>query len=238
MSSARRADSPRPNQRALAAADARHRILEATVECIVRDGLANVRMAAIAEEAGVSSGLLHYHFDTKEQLFVEVLNHAHHASASLSEQALAGAGDHPAQRLSAFLERCLPSNARLTEDWLLWHELTLLCIRQPDMAEVGAELYDDFYAAVAGIIAEGIEAEVFAPAISTRKVAAMAVALCDGLGARLVAHDPQLSLEDARVTIAATVGMLVGHSGPLPSPAPGLRVDDSEHQNTQERQVR
>ena len=68
------------------------------------------------------------------------------------------------------------------------------------------------------IIADGIETGVFAPAIDSRKVAETAVALCDGLGARVVANDPHLTLDEARATIAATVGMLVGHDGPLPKP--------------------
>ena len=62
-----------PSQREQAAADARQRILAAAADCIVRDGLAQVRMASIARAAGVSAGLLHYHFDTKELLFGEVL---------------------------------------------------------------------------------------------------------------------------------------------------------------------
>ena len=207
-----------PNQRDMAAADARNRILAAAADCIVRDGLANVRMAGIAKAAGVSAGLLHYHFDTKEQLFADVLTYSHGVSGVLNQQALRRAGDGPAQRLSSFLDRCLPSDQRLADEWLLWQELALLCIRKPELAKVGAELYEDFYSTVAGIITEGIEAGVFAPAIDSRKVAETAVALCDGLGARVVANDPHLNLDEARATIAETVGMLVGHDGPLPKP--------------------
>jgi len=207
-----------PNQRALAAADARNRILAAAAECIVRDGLAKVRMAGIAKAAGVSAGLLHYHFDTKEQLFADVLTYSHEVSAVLNEQALRGAGDRPAQRLSSFLDRCLPSDKQLADEWLLWQELALLCIRQPELAKVGAALYEDFYSTVTEIITDGIETGVFAPAIDSRKIAETAVALCDGLGARVVANDPHLTLDEARATIAATVGMLVGHDGPLPKP--------------------
>lgn len=207
-----------PNQRDLAAADARTRILAAAAECIVRDGLAKVRMAGIAKEAGVSAGLLHYHFDTKEQLFADVLSYSHDVSSILNQQAMRRAGDGPAQRLSSFLDRCLPSDHQLADEWLLWQELALLCIRQPELAEVGAELYEDLYSTIAGIITEGIGAGVFAPAIDSRKVAETAVALCDGLGARVLANDPHMTLDDARATLAATVGMLVGYDGPLPGP--------------------
>jgi AcrR family transcriptional regulator len=213
-----------PSRRDLAAEEARQRILAATADCLVRDGLAQVRMAAIAREAGVSSGLLHYHFDTKEQLFAEVLSYSGAVSMALTEQAMERAGSQPAQRLASFLDRCLPSDERLTHDWLLWQELDNLCMRQPRFAKVGADLYDTLYESVAAILVEGREQGVFdLPADEVRMVAETAVALCDGLGARVLAPGPDLSLAEARTMVAHTVGRLVGHDGPLPHPATTLQ---------------
>ena len=212
-----------PNRRDLAAEEARNRILVAAADCIVRDGLVQVRMAGIAKEAHVSSGLVHYHFATKEQLFVEVLAHSSAVSNALTEQALERAGSQPASRLSAFLDRCLPSDELLTHDWRLWQELDLLCLRQPELAKVGAEVYETIYRTVAEIITDGIEQGVFAIAPDeARTVAESAVALCDGLGARVVAAGPDLPLQDARAMVALTVGRLVGHAGPLPHLAAAL----------------
>ena len=208
-----------PTQRELAAAEARNRILAAAADCIVRDGLAKVRTAGIARAAGVSAGLLHYHFDTKEQLFAEVLAYSHRTSSRLNQVVMERAGDVPAQRLSAFLDRCLPSDDLLAHEWLLWQELDLLCLRQPDLAKVAGELYEDLYSTVAGIIADGVAAGVFRPAGPPRTIAETAVALCDGLGARVLADDPGLTLTDARNTLFLAVGVLVGHDGPLPAPA-------------------
>jgi len=214
------ADSPKePSQRERAAAGARNRILAAAAACIVRDGLANVRMAGIAREAGVSAGLLHYHFDTKEQLFAEVLSYSHRASSELNQKVMQRAHDHPAQRLSTFLDRCLPSDELLANEWLLWQELDLLCLRQPHLGKVAAELYEDLYSTVTSIITEGAGSGVFSPAGEPRMIAETAVALCDGLGARVLARDPRLTLADARRTLAISVGVLVGHAGPLPAPA-------------------
>ena len=217
--SAARAGS-RPTQREQAAADARQRILAAAADCIVRDGLAQVRMASIARTAGVSAGLLHYHFDTKELLFGEVLKHSHAASAELNQAAMASAGEGPAERLSSFLDRCLPSDDQRAHEWLLWQELALLCIRDPHLAKVGADLYEDLYATVTDIVRDGLATGVFDTSLDPRSVAETAVALTDGLGARVLARDPKLGLEEARSAIASTVGILVGHDGPLPSPAP------------------
>lgn len=207
-----------PNRRDLAAEEARNRILVAAADCIVRDGLVNVRMAGIAKAAGVSSGLVHYHFDTKEQLFTDVLSHSSAVSHALTERALERAGTQPAQRLSAFLDRCLPSDEQLTRDWRLWQELDLLCLRQPELARVGAEVYETIYASVTDVIEAGVETGVFDLAgADARTVAETAVALCDGLGARVVAPG-DLSLDDARGMVALAVGRLVGHAGPLPRP--------------------
>ena len=213
-----------PSRRDLAAEEARRRILAAAADCLVRDGLAQVRMAAIAREAGVSSGLLHYHFDTKEQLFVEVLSYSGAVSTALTEQAMERAGSQPAQRLASFLDRCLPSDERLTHDWLLWQELDNLCMRQPRLAKVGADLYDTLYGSVAAILVEGRDQGVFdLPADEVQMVAETAVALCDGLGARVLAPGPDLSLAEARTMVAHTVGRLVGYDGPLPHPALALQ---------------
>jgi AcrR family transcriptional regulator len=46
----------------------RARIVDASIRCIVRDGVDRASMAAIAAAAGVSKGLLHYHYADRAQL--------------------------------------------------------------------------------------------------------------------------------------------------------------------------
>jgi AcrR family transcriptional regulator len=167
---------------------------------------------------------VHYHFATKEQLFSEVLSHSSAISQALTERALERAGTQPAQRLSAFLDRCLPSDEQLTHDWRLWQELDLLCLRQPALAKVGTDVYETIYASITDIIETGVAAGVFElDTQDARLVAETAVALCDGAGARVVAPGPDLSLEEARAMVLNTVGRLVGHDGPLPRPEHALQ---------------
>ncbi len=162
----------------------------------MRDGLAQVRMAAIAREAGVSAGLLHYHFDTKELLFGEVLASSHAFSTDLNARAVASAGAGSAARLSSFLDRCLPSDDRLRHEWMLWQELALLCIRDPHLAKVGQEVYELLYSSVEDILRDGVEAGDFTLRTGARELAETAVALTDGLGGRVLADD--LGLAEAR----------------------------------------
>jgi AcrR family transcriptional regulator len=66
----------------------RARVLEAARALVARDG-AEVRMDAIAAQAGVAVGTLYRHFSTKEALVAAVVDDSVHALASRAEQARA-----------------------------------------------------------------------------------------------------------------------------------------------------
>lgn len=53
--------------------EAAERILRAAVRCVVASGAAALTMHEVAEEAGVSKGLIHYHFHDKETLLARVV---------------------------------------------------------------------------------------------------------------------------------------------------------------------
>lgn len=55
-------------------ADTRQVILEAARTCLLRSGFANLSTRAVAEEAGVGTGHLHYHFGSKRNLVLAVLD--------------------------------------------------------------------------------------------------------------------------------------------------------------------
>jgi hypothetical protein len=137
-------------------------------------------------------------------------------SAELNQRALADAGEGPAERLSSFLDRCLPSDRQRWGEWLLWQELDLLCIRDRRLAQVGADLYEDLYTTVADLISEGVAAGVFQISLEPRFLAETALALTDGLGTRVLARD--LDVAEARTIVTTSFALLVGHDGPLPPP--------------------
>ncbi len=63
----RAATAPRPR------ADAAERILRAAIRRIVTSGAAALTMHEVSEEAGVSKGLIHYHFHDKETLLARMV---------------------------------------------------------------------------------------------------------------------------------------------------------------------
>ncbi len=56
---------------------ARERILAAAVERIAEEGIDEVRIARVAMDAGVSTSLVHYHFETREALLAEALEYSY-----------------------------------------------------------------------------------------------------------------------------------------------------------------
>jgi AcrR family transcriptional regulator len=59
-----------------AAAETRARVMQATIDCILDEGFYRASSNRIAARAGVTWGVIQYHFGTREALLVEVFNDA------------------------------------------------------------------------------------------------------------------------------------------------------------------
>lgn len=77
-------------------------ILDAAEGCFARSGYAGAAMREIAEQAGVSKSLLHYHFQSKEHLFVEVQMRAYERLAARVAAAVAPIASGKERGLRAF----------------------------------------------------------------------------------------------------------------------------------------
>jgi AcrR family transcriptional regulator len=73
--------------------DKAQRIIEAMRSSVGRRGAAGSTFDHVAREAGVSRGLLHYYFGSKEQLLVEVVRHDCEARIEAMDERIARAGD-------------------------------------------------------------------------------------------------------------------------------------------------
>jgi AcrR family transcriptional regulator len=66
------------------------RILEATSACIVQKGAADVSLQDVAEAAGVSKALIHYHFHDKGELLARLVEWLHAGLIARQSTALSG----------------------------------------------------------------------------------------------------------------------------------------------------
>jgi AcrR family transcriptional regulator len=84
----------------------RRRLLDAAAAELARHGRSGVSLNAIAAAAGLKTGSIYFHFDSKEQLIEAVLEQGLRATLDYLDTALATAGTHaaPAARLRAAIE--------------------------------------------------------------------------------------------------------------------------------------
>jgi AcrR family transcriptional regulator len=190
------------------ASDARERILAAAVRRIALEGIDAVAIARIAMDAGVSTSLVHYHFDSRESLLAEALDYSYaHAGAVRLEVELAGTTH--AERLAAMVEQCLPTTPELHTDWVLWVELWLRAVRHPELRPVAEELYARLHAWFADEIADGIADGEFARC-DPQDVADRTLALLDGFGVRTLIGDSAIPLERARSSVRSALARELG----------------------------
>ncbi|SEW25843.1 TetR/AcrR family transcriptional regulator [Halobacterium jilantaiense] len=152
-------------------------VMDGVYDALVADGFADLTMQDIADEAGVSKSLLHYHYDTKQDLLVAFLDH-------LIERGKARAAEHedePApEHLRKFVGGALVDND--DEDWAFATALLELQAQAPydaayrdQLARNEAFMRDH----VADIVRDGVDAGEFRD-VDPDAVARLVLAAVDG----------------------------------------------------------
>jgi AcrR family transcriptional regulator len=167
------------------AGDKAQRIVDAMRASVARRGAAGSTFDHVAREAGVSRGLLHYYFQTKERLLVEVVRR----DTDLRMAALAAAleGAHSADDFVDALVRSLEDLVRDDPDFVsLVFELATIARRNE---EVGAE-YGELTRRTREHVAELLEAKQTEGVLHLHDdadaVATILFVLADGLAMRFL----------------------------------------------------
>ena len=176
--------SPASKPRDLAG-DKAQRIVDAMRGSVARRGAAGSTFDHVAREAGVSRGLLHYYFGTKERLLVEVVRRDTDIRMAALDESLAGA--HTSDDLIDALVRSLEDVVEHEPDFItLWFELFTVSRRN---REIGAEVAaltrrtrEHVAEVLAGKQREGVLRLVDRP----DAVATILFSLADGIAMRLL----------------------------------------------------
>jgi AcrR family transcriptional regulator len=193
---------------------ARERILAAAVERIASDGIDDVRIARIAMDAGVSTSLVHYHFETREALLEQALDYSFELAGDVRIGDREGEAPDHARRLAAMIDQCLPYPGALERDWILWVELWLRAVRHPELRPTAARLYRRMHVWFSDAIEAGIEAGEFRSGADPGRTADRALAMCDGFGVRALLTE--LSIDRARAEVWAFLAQELGLDPQLP----------------------
>jgi AcrR family transcriptional regulator len=162
----------------------REAILRATIGQIETHGMATVRVTDVAASLGVSSGLVFYHFETKNALLVEALQYAVDRDLGRLDKALSrslAATD----RLKRVLSSYGPTGS--APGWTLWIEAWATAIREPTIRSALTRLDDRWRGALTAVVTEGVHAGDFTcddPAAAVARIGA----LLDGLSVAVLVY--------------------------------------------------
>jgi len=201
--------SPRPSVEA----ERRQDVLNATWELITEVGYRKVRIADIAARTGTSTGIIHYYFETKEDVLDAAFRFAVDDAHRRSEEALAGIED-PWERLTALLDAHVPVG-EAKKEWLIWLQLWNEAAVRPELRALNDVYYGRWIDLVEGIVRDGQDRGTFR-AVAARDVAVRLLTMMDGLVIQLTMGSSEVDLERFKDLLIgfARDQLVVGVRGP------------------------
>jgi AcrR family transcriptional regulator len=162
-------------------------IVDAMRRSVARRGVAGSTFDHVAREAGVSRGLLHYHFGAKEELLAEVVRRDCDLRMAVLERQLAGARD--AEDFLSLLVFSLEELVAEDPDFVIVvFELFTLSRRNEEVATEFAELLRRMREHVADLLAAKQTDGVLRLRAEPEAIADLLFALADGIAMRMLAE--------------------------------------------------
>lgn len=182
-------------------------ILRATCDEVEKRGFANTRAADVADALGISTGLVFYHFESKDALLSAAFAYAAERDLQRLDDAATSTGN-ALGRLATILRMYAPEESGA--GWPLWVDSWATALRSPEMAEVSQRLDVRWKETVAEVIRHGVEAGEMTCA-DPDGAAWRITALLDGLAVQSTVHDGVVTAQQVedwvRVAAAAELGI-------------------------------
>lgn len=154
-------------------------ILEATSRVIVANGVDSTRLADVADEAGVSVGLIQHYFRTKERLVLETFRAAIEENREAWRRCVAE-DDDPLARI-ARLARFISTDDDFGLAWGLWVEFYAASTRNRELRKHVHRIMNVWRELFTESIVDGIDRGVLRPTSDVDDAVTRIVALTDGL---------------------------------------------------------
>ena len=157
----------------------REQIVRATIRCLARAGYSGLTMKAVAREAGISQGILHYYFASKRAILVAALDTVMVDLDRRITEDQRRSGDAQG-RLRALIGGCLRSAEEDREFWVVFVEFWGEMMHDAELARINASLYRRLRRSLGAVVARGIREGRFRR-VDPEEAGAVILALLDGL---------------------------------------------------------
>jgi AcrR family transcriptional regulator len=187
--------------------DKARRIVEAMRRSVARRGTTGSTFDRVAREAGVSRGLLHYYFGTKERLLLEAVRHDCELRIELLQRQLAGA--RTADDFIGLMAQNLQRTVAEDPDFVtLMFELFTLSRRNEDIAAEHAQLMRRTREQVAEMLTDAQREGVVRLNAEPDTVAEMLFVLADGFALRMLTEPERDFTATIRAGIACARALI------------------------------
>jgi len=183
------------------------RIVNAMRDSVARRGAAGSTFEHVAREAGVSRGLLHYYFGTKERLLVEVVRRDTEIRVARLDDRLAEAASVD-DVLGALVDSLTNMIDHEPAYFLLLYELFSAGRRNPDIQREVGQLFERTRSHVAEVLEAKQGEGVLKLRFEAESIVSYLFALADGLALQALS-DPKRDLSAAFATGAASARYLL-----------------------------
>ena len=184
----------------------RIQILEAACAVMGKQGIAATRVGDVAKYLGISTGLVHYHFDTKDELLAAAFRHA--AEKELEAlRLLVNTDGTPRELLDIVVDNFFPASG--FPSWRLWIEGWAVALRSESFRRTVMELDEAWIEVLADTLTDGVASGDFA-CVNPRDSAWRLACLIEGLAIQQVAHGGVINDVETRRLVADAVEAEIG----------------------------
>lgn len=183
------------------------RILEAAARLIARRGVRGLRVEELAVDAGVSTGLIYYHFGDRAGLLKKTWEFINERAERYTTSGRDPEGD-PRGYLEDMLLFELQDVPEVKENSTAWGEFRASAVFTPELGRQVHEATEQWIADAADLIAAARELGDVAPDVCAQDAAERLTALIEGLSERWLTGS--LSLERARELLRGGLALELG----------------------------
>ena len=190
----------------------RQQICRAAATVVAREGFTRTTMRMVADEAGVSTGMLNHYFANRAELLTQALVHVSERSQERYARAIEGLPPG-VERLEALLDSVLGADEEALETWRVWINATGEAVRMPEVRRTIEERLGHWFELL-DVALEGLVEREPEPAIPW---AWRVDALLTGLATHALTSEAELERERIRDEVVRMV---------LAGDDPGIRPEE------------
>jgi AcrR family transcriptional regulator len=187
----------------MASTNRRTTIVEAAWRAIARSGVRSLRVEDVASDAGVSVGLIYYHFKDRTGLLQATMEYANQMTPVPAGADIEGTGR---ERLTATLLADFGGSELSRDNAVVWHELLAAAIFEEGVRPQVQATLREWRTSITSAIRQGQQDGSIRPDLDPLAATAALAALADGLLSHVVVES--LSWSSAAETLRDAVERL------------------------------